>query len=312
MVFAAACGRGQDSVRRGADGPADLLLRGGAVYTVDAPRSWATAVGVKGGRIIYVGSDSVPGGMIGPGTEVVDLAGRMVLPGFQDGHVHLLAGGVELGECTLFTLESAAAIADSITACAAARPNAPWVRGAGWELTAFPSANPSRALLDRIVARPAGDLRRRGRPLRLGEQQGARRSPGSLARRPIRRTAGSSAIPAPASRAGRCGRARSTWCPAFSPSGPMPSWPPGWSGRSGWPTKPASPPRSRRGRPRAISAPTSRRTAGSGSPSASSRPSDAEPDSTGIDGLVRRLSDWRALYTTPRVRPSPRSSSRTA
>ncbi len=151
-ILAAGCGPGRGS----SGGPADLLLRGGAVYTVDAPRSWTTAVAVKGGRITYVGSDSVPDGTIGPGTEVVDLAGKMVLPGFQDGHVHLLSGGVELGECTLFTLEGAAAIADSIRACATARPDAPWVRGAGWELTAFPEANPSRALLDRIVPdRPA-------------------------------------------------------------------------------------------------------------------------------------------------------------
>jgi predicted amidohydrolase YtcJ len=152
LVLSLACARGEG----GPVGPADLLLRGGAVYTVDAPRSWATAVGVKGGRIIYVGSDSVPGGMIGSGTELVDLGGRMVLPGFQDGHVHLIAGGVELGECTLFTLESPAAIADSIKACATARPNAPWVRGAGWELTVFPDANPSSAFLDRVVGdRPA-------------------------------------------------------------------------------------------------------------------------------------------------------------
>jgi predicted amidohydrolase YtcJ len=159
-VLAAAC-RADGSAPEGSRpdspaGPADLLLRGGAVYTVDAPRTWATAVGVKGGRIIYVGSDRVPDGTIGPETDVVDLAGKMVLPGFQDGHVHLLAGGVELGECTLFTLGSAAAIADSIRACMAARPGAPWVRGAGWELTAFPDANPSRGALDRIVEdRPA-------------------------------------------------------------------------------------------------------------------------------------------------------------
>ena len=83
-----------------------------------------------------------PAALIGPGTEVVDLAGKMVLPGFQDGHVHLLAGGVELGECTLFTLESAAAIADSIRACAADRPDDPLGARVGWELTAFPEANP--------------------------------------------------------------------------------------------------------------------------------------------------------------------------
>ena len=153
ILFALACRSGD----AGPDAqPADLLLRGGAVYTVDAARRWATAVGVKNGRIVYVGSDSVPGGMIGPATETIDLAGRMVLPGFQDGHVHLLTGGVELGECTLFTLESAATIADSIAACAAARLDVPWVRGVGWELTAFPGANPSRALLDRVVSdRPA-------------------------------------------------------------------------------------------------------------------------------------------------------------
>jgi predicted amidohydrolase YtcJ len=135
--------------------PADLVLRGGAVYTVDAARSWATAVAVRDGRIVYVGTDSVPRGLIGPSTAVEDLDGTMVLPGFQDGHVHLIQGGVELGECALFTLDRQE-IADSIRACAAARPDAPWVRGAGWELPAFPRANPSKELLDSLVPdRPA-------------------------------------------------------------------------------------------------------------------------------------------------------------
>ena len=155
LLLAAACGREPGRDRR-PTGPADLLLRGGSVYTVDAARSWATAIGVKGGRIVYVGGDSVPAGLIGPGTDVVDLDGQMVLPGFHDAHVHLLVGGVELGECALFTLATPAAIADSIEACVAARPDATWARGAGWELTAFPGANPSKELLDRIVGdRPA-------------------------------------------------------------------------------------------------------------------------------------------------------------
>lgn len=135
--------------------PADLVFRNGDVYTVDAVRSWARSVAVRAGRIVHVGGDSVPGNLIGPGTEVVDLAGGMLLPGFQDGHVHLLLGGVELGECTLNTLHTAAEVLDSISACAAGRPEG-WLRGAGWELTVFPDANPSRALLDRIAPdRPA-------------------------------------------------------------------------------------------------------------------------------------------------------------
>ncbi|HEU4526043.1 MAG TPA: amidohydrolase [Gemmatimonadales bacterium] len=126
------------------------MFRNGAVYTVDAARSWARTVAVRGGRIVHVGGDTLPEGLVGPKTEVVDLAGGMLLPGFQDGHVHLLLGGVELGECSLFRLETAAEIVDSVAACAAARRGG-WVRGAGWELTAFPDANPSKALLDRIA-----------------------------------------------------------------------------------------------------------------------------------------------------------------
>jgi predicted amidohydrolase YtcJ len=126
------------------------------VYTVDAARSWASAVGVRGGRIVYVGSDSLPPGLIGPTTEVVELRGKMVLPGFQDGHVHPIDSGVELGDCTLYDLTSASAIADSIRACARAHPEAAWVRGGGWQLPVFRDANPSKALLDQAVSdRPA-------------------------------------------------------------------------------------------------------------------------------------------------------------
>jgi hypothetical protein len=56
---------------------------------VDAARSWASAVGIRGGRIVYVDGDSLPPGLVGPATKVVHLAGRMVLPGFQDGHRHV-------------------------------------------------------------------------------------------------------------------------------------------------------------------------------------------------------------------------------
>ena len=137
-------------------GAADIVLRRAAIYTVDAARSWASAVGVRDGRIVYVGSDSLPPGLIGPNTEVVDLGGKMVLPGFQDGHVHPISSGIELGECGLDDLTTPAAIADSIRACARARPDVPWVRGGGWQLPVFKDANPSKLLLDQAVPdRPA-------------------------------------------------------------------------------------------------------------------------------------------------------------
>jgi predicted amidohydrolase YtcJ len=137
-------------------GPADLVFHRGAVYTVDAARSWATAVAIRDGRIVYVGSDSLPPGLKGPATEVVDLQGKMVLPAFQDGHVHPISAGVELGECTLDDLTTAGAIADSIRSCARAQPDRPWVRGGGWQLPVFADANPSKQLLDQAVPdRPA-------------------------------------------------------------------------------------------------------------------------------------------------------------
>ena len=61
--------------------PADLVFTGGAVYTVDAARSWAEAVAVRGGRIAAVGTVREVAELVGPRTRVLELEGRMVLPG---------------------------------------------------------------------------------------------------------------------------------------------------------------------------------------------------------------------------------------
>ena len=98
-----------------------------------------------------MGSENPPAGLIGPSTEVVDLAGRMVLPGFQDAHVHPVEGGVELGECLLFDAGTAQEAVDTVRAYAAAHPELKWIRGTGWQYPLFPNANPSKALLDQAV-----------------------------------------------------------------------------------------------------------------------------------------------------------------
>ncbi|HUR94091.1 MAG TPA: amidohydrolase family protein [Gemmatimonadales bacterium] len=154
-LLVAAC---RNAPRAGVDAmaPADLVLRNGAVYTVDAARSWATAIAIRGGRVVYVGNDSLPAGLVGSRTEVVDLAGRMVLPGFQDAHVHPVSSGIELGECDINAAATRVQATDSIRACARARPDLAWIRGAGWQLPLFPDGNPSKRLLDSLVPdRPA-------------------------------------------------------------------------------------------------------------------------------------------------------------
>ncbi|HWZ85239.1 MAG TPA: amidohydrolase [Thermoanaerobaculia bacterium] len=134
-----------------AAGPADLVLKGGAVYTVDGARSWAEAVALSDGRIVFVGTAASVKPWIGSRTRVVDLAGKMVLPAFHDSHVHPISGGMEALECDLHGLATAEEALEAVRRYAAAHPEAKWIRGGGWDLTLFPAGNPSKALLDRIV-----------------------------------------------------------------------------------------------------------------------------------------------------------------
>lgn len=137
-----------------AQNPAEVVLTGGAVYTMDARRSWAQAVAIRGGRIVYVGSDAGARPWVGPATRVVRLGGRMVLPGFQDAHVHPVSGGIELGQCDLNNLETRERIVEKVRACA--QEGRPWVVGGGWALPAFPGGAPTRELLDSLAPdRPA-------------------------------------------------------------------------------------------------------------------------------------------------------------
>ena len=80
---------------------ADTVYRGGRVYTVDAHDSTQQALAIRAGRIVYVGSDAGLAAFIGPGTTVLDLHGRMLMPGLVDGHMHPLQGGGSLLKCNL-------------------------------------------------------------------------------------------------------------------------------------------------------------------------------------------------------------------
>jgi predicted amidohydrolase YtcJ len=134
------------------NGAADLIFVNGAVYTVDAARRWAQAVAVRDGRIVAVGSDDDVAAHRGDRTEVVDLRGRMLLPGFQDAHVHPVSGGLDRLRCELHHLGSAAEYLGEIKDYADENPDVPWILGGGWAMDAFPNGTPSKDLLDDIVA----------------------------------------------------------------------------------------------------------------------------------------------------------------
>jgi hypothetical protein len=136
--------------------PADLVFRNGGVYTLDASRSWREAVAVRGGRIVSVGTNAQIAPFLGPATRVVDLAGRLLLPGFQDSHLHP-GGGLDLAKVRLHSVFDREEVFRRISAWAAAHPGAEWVEGRGWEAGAFkPAGVPTRQMLDVLVAeRPA-------------------------------------------------------------------------------------------------------------------------------------------------------------
>src|SRR5262249_35960039 len=134
-----------------AGNPADLVLAGGHAYLVDAARSWAEAVAVADGRIVAVGTDAEVSALIGRPTQVIDLAGRMLLPGFIDSHIHASAGGLARIRCDLSGAHSLAGYLAAVRDYAEGNPAVPWVTGGGWSMDVCPGGVPSKEDLDRTV-----------------------------------------------------------------------------------------------------------------------------------------------------------------
>ncbi len=141
------------------EGPteADTVLLGGKIYTVDAERSWAEAVAIKDGQIIQIGSAEQVAPLAGDATEVVDLNGAMVLPGFHDTHVHVTFGETVFanGYCKLPDSSSnvtADELYNILEACRDRNPEADgWFIGGGWPGGAFPpDGAPDKAPLDAL------------------------------------------------------------------------------------------------------------------------------------------------------------------
>jgi predicted amidohydrolase YtcJ len=130
---------------------ADLLIVGAPVYTADPARPWADAVAVRAGRVAAAGPERDLAELRGPSTRVLRLDGGLVLPGFQDAHVHTAAGGLELAQCDLHEVEPAA-YAATVARYAADHPGDPWVLGGGWVMDAFGTGGPHRSALDAVVA----------------------------------------------------------------------------------------------------------------------------------------------------------------
>jgi predicted amidohydrolase YtcJ len=132
-------------------GNADLVLVGGDVYTVDAVGRWANAIAVRDGRIVAVGTNDEIRGWTGRRTETIDVGGKMVLPGFQDAHIHAPAGGLNRLRCDLSEVHTLDQYRTIISSYAETHPEMPWITGGGWGMDLFPGGTPGRDVLDAIV-----------------------------------------------------------------------------------------------------------------------------------------------------------------
>src|SRR5919205_1394 len=132
---------------------ADLVILNANVRTMDRQRPAAEAVAVYGGRIMAVGTSAEVRRLAGPGTRVVDARGALVLPGFNDSHVHFLSGGFQLSSVDLRDADTPREFAERIRRFASRLPKGRWITGGDWDHERWPNVNgnaplPTKELID--------------------------------------------------------------------------------------------------------------------------------------------------------------------
>ena len=135
-------------------GPVDLVITDARVRAgsrADGTARWATGIAVSGDRIVAVGDAVDLRDLAGPGTRVVSAPGQLVLPGFQDSHVHAPFAGRNRLRVWLNDTAGRQAYLDAIAGYAAANPDEPWLVGGGWAMEYFPGGTPTRQDLDAVV-----------------------------------------------------------------------------------------------------------------------------------------------------------------
>ncbi|HZT59017.1 MAG TPA: amidohydrolase [Pyrinomonadaceae bacterium] len=132
---------------------ADLVIINADVHTMDEKRPTAEAVAVFANRIAAVGSNDEIKSLVGARTRVVDARGALVLPGFNDAHVHFLSGGFQLSSVDLRDADSPQEFAERIRRFAEKLPAGRWITGGDWDHERWAAANgnvplPTKELID--------------------------------------------------------------------------------------------------------------------------------------------------------------------
>lgn len=131
---------------------ADMIIENAKIWTVDPSLPNAQAVAVLGDRIVAVGSNADAAAWRGPSTQVIDADGKLLLPGFDDAHVHFVSGGTQLDAVQLTDATSVEEFQRRIGERAKATPKGEWILGGDWDDTKWnPPRLPTREMIDSVA-----------------------------------------------------------------------------------------------------------------------------------------------------------------
>jgi hypothetical protein len=129
----------------------NLVFKNGLVYAVDKNKSRSEAIAIAGDKILFVGDDADIEARIGVDTKVIDLNGKMVLPGFVDAHAHPSHAMDFFGNISLYLLDSPEEYIQQIESYIEKHPDSGYFRGSGWSDGIYPGLGPRKEVLDKLV-----------------------------------------------------------------------------------------------------------------------------------------------------------------
>lgn len=130
----------------------DLVVLNGRIFTGNEQQPFAEAMAVRKNKIVAIGTTAEIKAMIGTSTKQYQLNGKLVIPGFNDAHIHFLSGSMGLSTVDLNQSKTAAEAVAEIATFAKTNPTAKWITGLGWQYTIFPGGMPTKEMLDAVIS----------------------------------------------------------------------------------------------------------------------------------------------------------------
>lgn len=130
----------------------DLVVLNGRIFTGNEQQPFAEAMAVRKNRIVAIGTTVDIKAMIGSSTKQYQLNGKLVIPGFNDAHIHFLSGSLGLSTVDLNQSKTPEEAVAEVVKYAKKNPSAKWITGLGWQYTIFPGGMPTKEMLDAVIS----------------------------------------------------------------------------------------------------------------------------------------------------------------